>query len=420
MSIDLSFCRAQFPALRLSVLDKPAVFFDGPGGTQVPQSVVDAVAGYLAFENSNTHGAFLTSRKTDARLDEARVAMADFLGAEPAEIAFGANMTTLNYILSRALARNLKKGDRVIVTQLDHEANRGPWMALEETGAEVVQCKVDLDTCTLDMADMRQKITPNTRIVAVGYASNAVGTINDVTTICRWAREVGATSIVDAVHYAAHGPIDVREIGCDYLVCSAYKFFGPHVGVMYGRKGPFTDLVPYKLLPQSPDVPEKIETGTLNHEGIAGVTPAVDFIASIGQRYPELAEEWCGCAPMSPRRRHIIAGMRAISAYEERLARRVWNVLNATPGVTVYGLDPDHPRTPTFSFSVEGATARQVAEFLGDRGIFVWAGDFFATTLVRMLCGSGKVVRIGLAPYNTDEEVCRLEAALNEFVERPR
>lgn len=415
MEVDLSFCRSEFPALQQTGEHGPLVYLDGPGGTQVPEGVIDAVANYLAFENSNTHGNFLTSRKTDERLQQARQAMADFLGAEPSEIAFGNNMTTLNYALSRALGRGLGTGDRVVITDLDHEANRGPWLALAEKGAEVVSVSVKQPSCTLDMDDMRQKITPDTRVVALGYASNAAGTINDVETVCRWAREAGASSVVDAVHYSAHGPIDVKAVGCDFLVCSAYKFFGPHVGVLYGRAGMFDALKTYKLLPQDEGRPYKIETGTLNHEGIAGITPAIEFVASLGDRYPGLQTSKPG---ISDRRRRILGGMQAIHIYETGLARRLWAILQSLPGVQIYGPDISAKRCPTFSFTVRGAQSDRVAAFLGERGIFVWDGDFYATTLVKVLGlePKGGLVRIGLAPYNTVEEIDRLGAALREFV----
>ena len=415
MEVDLSFCRSQFPALQQTGEFGPLVYLDGPGGTQVPKGVIDAVANYLAFENSNTHGSFLTSRKTDERLQQAREAIADFLGAEPSEVAFGNNMTTLNYALSRALGRGIGSGDRVVITDLDHEANRGPWMSLAESGAEVVSVAVRQPSCTLDMDDMRKKITGNTRLVAVGYASNAAGTINDVRTICRWAREAGAVSVVDAVHYAAHGPIDVKAVGCDFLVCSVYKFFGPHVGVLYGQADIFDVLETYKLLPQDGGRPYKIETGTLNHEGIAGVAPTVEFVAGLGDRYPELQPSTQG---LSNRRRRILGGMQAIHLYENRLAQRLWSILKSLRGVQIYGPDIAAKRCPTFSFTLEGAQSEQVAAFLGERGIFVWDGDFYATTLVKLLglVPKGGLVRIGLAPYNTAEEIDRLGAALREFV----
>jgi len=414
MTVDLSFCRAEFPALKQTVNGNPAVFLDGPGGTQVPQRVIDAVSNYLAFENSNTHGAFSTSRRTDSRLEETRLAMADMLGAEPDEVAFGNNMSSLNFMLSRALGRTLMPGDRVVITDLDHEANRSPWAELVETGAEVVSVKVDLKTCTLDMENLKSQIIPDTRIVAVGYASNAVGTINDVQKVCALAHEVGAIVIVDAVHYAPHGPIDVKKIDCDFLVCSAYKFFGPHVGILYGKKAAFDRVKTYKVAAQSDDSPFKIETGTLNHEGIAGVAPAVDFIASIGERYPELAPADPG---MTARRRNVLAGMNAIEAHEAVLAEKIWKTLHSIEGITVYGPDLKAHRTPTFSFTFKNVHAEDVAEFLGERGIFVWDGDFYAMRLVTLLGlhPRGGLVRIGLAPYNTIEEIDRLGAALREF-----
>jgi cysteine desulfurase family protein (TIGR01976 family) len=415
MQIDLSFCRSEFPALQQSVDGHPVAFLDGPGGTQVPQSVIDAIANYLMFENSNTHGNFLTSQRTDRRLAEAREAMADFLGASPDEIAFGNNMTSLSFALSRALGRDLGPGDRVVITDLDHEANRGPWLALAETGAEVVSVRVDLETCTLDLDDFRHKITPDTRIVALGYASNAVGTVNDVETVCRWAKEAGAISVVDAVHYAPHGPIDVKEVGCDFLLCSSYKFFGPHVGIIYGRSEAFDALKAYRVAPQEDSRPYKIETGTLNHEGIAGLLPAVEFVASIGGHYPSL---YPAGMSGSERRKRVVAGMRAIASYEHGLAENLFGLLRSLNGVRIYGPGPSAKRAPTFSFTVKDAGAAEVAAFLGKRGIFVWDGDFYASRLVTLLglVPRGGLVRVGLAPYNTGEEIGRLAQALEDFL----
>jgi len=421
---DVDKCRAQFPSLTQEVGGYTAAFFDGPGGTQVPQCVIDAVVRYYTESNCNTHGLFKTSRETEEILDGARRAMADFMGCSAGEVAFGNNMTTLNYSLSRALGRAMKPGDEVVITDLDHEANRGPWLALEELGVVVRSVKVNLPDCTLDYKDFESKVNPRTRVVALGYASNAVGTINDVKWAADLAHSVGAVCVVDAVHSALHVTVDVNDIGCDFLLCSAYKFFGPHVGIMYGKRDAFDNLRTYKVKAQNEMPPYKIETGTLNHEGIAGVTEAVDFIAGLGEAFVEekmgagldsdTGRCSCGCCcsepPASSRRRDIVAGFEAIERHERPLLSALMDGLDSVRGVTMYGLPAAARRTPTVSFRLKGKTPAEIAEFLGDRGIFVWDGDFYATTLIeRMgLAEQGGVVRVGIAPYNTAEEVDRL------------
>jgi cysteine desulfurase family protein (TIGR01976 family) len=274
--------RPLFPALSQEVAGRPAVFFDAPGGTQVPTPVIAAISDYLAHSNANTHGAFATSRRTDETIAAAHQAMADLLGCAPEETVFGANMTTLTFALSRALGRELGAGDEIVVTRLDHDANVAPWRALEERGVTIREVDVDIEDCTLDLADLEAQLSARTRLVAVGYASNAVGTINDVARVVALARQAGALSFVDAVHYAPHGPIDVAALGCDFLACSVYKFFGPHVGVLYGKAAQLERLRPYKVRPASNASPERWMTGTQNHEGLAGVTAAVDYLAGLG------------------------------------------------------------------------------------------------------------------------------------------
>jgi len=408
--VDLSFCREEFPALEMKVGGKPVIFLDGPGGTQVPQSVADAVVDYLLHSNANTHGFFATSQRTDELLAEARAAVADLLGAAPDEIAFGANMTTLNYSLSRALARELKPGDEVVITDMDHEANRGPWLALEEKGVVVKSARVDPERLVLDWDDLESKVGRKTRVLAIGYASNALGTVNDVKRAAALARQVGAFSVVDAVHAAPHLPIDVRDIDCDFLLCSAYKFFGPHIGILYGRGGVFNRLRTYKLRPQDDRRPYRIETGTLCHEGIAGTIPAVEFIASLGRRAAEAA----GHKVPKGRRAAVVAGMEAIQAYEDGLAKKLRDGLRDIPGTRVFSAPEDTVRTPTVSSTFTKLRSDEMAKALGRQGIFVWDGDFYATTLVydRLdLTARGGLVRMGLAPYNTAAEVERtLEA----------
>ena len=301
-TFDIDWVRSQFPALAMKVNGYPAAFFDGPGGTQVPQRVIDAMSGYLAASNANTHGAFATSRRTDEVIAAAHAAMADLLGCDAEEIVFGPNMTTLTFALSRALGRELAPGDEIVVTRLDHDANVSPWTALEERGCVIRWVDIHPADCTLDMEDLRRKVTPRTRVVAVGYASNSVGTINDVEEVVRLAHAAGAMAYIDAVHYAPHGPIDVRSLDCDFLVCSPYKFFGPHSGVLYGKREHLLRLRPYKVRPATDSIPGRWETGTQNHEGMAGVTAAVEYLAELGRRHTPEAHGQTSRAPGRLRR----------------------------------------------------------------------------------------------------------------------
>lgn len=420
---DLSFCRSEFPALRLRVGGRQAIFLDGPGGTQVPRRVIDRMFTYLTRENANVHGAWATSQATDRVIEEARQAMADFLGAGPNEIAFGQNMTTLNFALSRALGRGLHAGDEIVITDLDHEANRGPWLALEEKGTVVRSVRVDPETCTLDLDDLRDKLGPKTRILAVGGASNAVGTVNDLALIGRLAREAGALFVVDAVHLAPHKVIDVKAIGCDFLLCSAYKFFGPHLGVLYGRREALEGLETYRLRPQSDAAPFRIETGTLVHEGIAGTIEAIEFIAGIGRKVGAMSPR----TEMAGRRRAVVAGMEAIDAYEQDLADRLLAGLGRIPGLKLYGPPAGHPRTPTISFRLTGHDPEAISRHLAGKAVFAGAGDFYALTLIERLGLAGRtgtgpgepggpggsgtgpgLLRMGLAPYNTRAELERV------------
>ncbi len=442
--LDLSFCRSQFPALDLRVNGRPAIFLDGPGGTQVPRRVVDRMVTYLTAENANIHGPWHTSRATDRTIEEGRRALADFLGASPDEIAFGQNMTTLNYALSRALGRGLGPGDEIVITELDHEGNRGPWLALEEKGVTVRQVRVDPESCTLDLDDFQAKVTPRTRIVAVGGASNGVGTVNDLERIRRIIEEAAggggpaggrgpgtrgsgapggrAVFVVDAVHLAPHKPIDVRAIGCDYLLCSAYKFFGPHLGVLYGRREAFERLEAYKVRPQLNAPPFRIETGTLIHEGIAGAAEAVEFVAEVGRKAAGsrgAGSRGRGAGGSLSRRQAVVAGMGAIDAHEQELAAWFIAELEKIEGLRIYGPPKGHPRTPTISFRLEGRTPESLSEDLAGQGVFAGAGDFYASTLIERLGIAGRpgpdgeprdhgVLRMGLAPYNTRAELERV------------
>jgi cysteine desulfurase family protein (TIGR01976 family) len=390
--------RPQFPALSQQVAGRPAVFFDAPGGTQVPSTVITALSEYLAQSNANTHGAFATSRRTDAVIAAAHQAMADLLGCAPEETVFGANMTSLTFALSRALGRELGPGDEVVVTRLDHDANVAPWRALAERGVVIREVDVDVEDCTLVMADLEAQLSARTKLVAVGYASNAVGTINDVARVVELARQAGALSFIDAVHYAPHGPIDVAALGCDFLACSVYKFFGPHVGVIYGKAEHLERLQPYKVRPAADTSPERWMTGTQNHEGLAGVTAAVDYLAGLA------------AATGGDRRTALRAALTAIKRYERTLSERLVAGLLSIPGLSFYGLrEPARFdwRTPTVAFRMAGHSPHEVAAYLGERGIFAWDGNYYALSLSERLGVEplGGMVRIGLAHYNTAEEV---------------
>jgi len=412
-ALDLSWIRNQFPSLAQTVNGQPAVFFDGPGGTQVPQRVIDAIAHYLNRDNANTCGAYSTSRHTDATIAAARAAMADFLNCDPDEIIFGPNMTTLTYDISRAIGRELGPGNEIVLTHLDHDANVSPWRALVERGASVRFVDVRTEDCTLDMNDLKHKITGHTRLVAAGYASNAVGTINNVKEIVRLARQAGALSYIDAVHYAPHGPIDVRALDCDFLVCSTYKFFGPHMGVLYGKREHLKRVQPYKVRANTNAIPNRWEWGTLNHECIAGITACVDYLADLGRRTDPGAAN---------RRAALLAAYSAIRSYERSLVERLIRGLLAIPKLKLYGIaDASRfdQRCPTVAVRMQGHTPLQLATKLGDRGFFTWDGNYYALNLTERLDveKTGGFLRIGLAHYNTAEEVERFLVALREIVE---
>jgi cysteine desulfurase family protein (TIGR01976 family) len=389
--------RDQFPALERVHGGRPVAYFDGPGGTQVPRGVVDAMSDYLFHHNANTHWAYPTSVETDALIAGARQAMADLLGASPDEIAFGANMTTLTFHVARALGRQWGPGDEVVVTELDHQANVAPWRALErERGVTVRLVPMHPDTGELDWKELERVLGRRSRLLAIGAASNALGTVSDVARARELARGVGALTFVDAVHYAPHRLVDVRALGCDFLACSAYKFYGPHVGILYGRKDRLRALDVPKLAPAPDTAPERIETGTLKHEGIAGVAAAVDFLAG-------LAGEG------GTRRERLAQALAGLHARGEALFRRGWTALAELPGVRLYGPPPGRPRTPTLAFTVEGSESEVVARELAEAGVFVSNGDFYATTVVERL-GQGRagLVRAGCACYTTESEIDRL------------
>jgi cysteine desulfurase family protein (TIGR01976 family) len=414
-TLDIDWVRAQFPALALQVNGRPAVYFDGPGGTQVPQRVIDAMRDYLTSSNANMHGAFATSRRSDEVIAQAHAAMADLLGCDADEVVFGPNMTTLTFSISRALGRELGPGDEIAVTRLDHDGNVAPWCALEERGCRVRFVDINPSDCTLDMADLKRQISARTRLVAVGYASNAVGTINDVEEIVGLAHAVGALTYLDAVHFAPHGPIDVRRLDCDFLVCSPYKFFGPHSGALYGKRRHLTRLRPYKVRPASEENPYRWETGTQNHEGQAGIVAAVDYLAELGRRATPSA---------ASRREALLAAYDVIRPYERALVERLIGGLVGIPGLTFYGIkDPARfaERVPTVAIRIAGHSPRDLASYLGERGIFTWDGNYYALNLSERLDvePSGGMLRIGLVHYNTAEEVDRLLASLHELIGKP-
>src|SRR5690242_19522662 len=412
--LDTAWVRAQFPSLQLEVSGHPAAFLDGPAGTQVPRQVMDAVQNYYLNANANTCGAFATSRSTDQIIAAARAAMADFFHCDKDEVVFGQNMTTITFALARAIGRELRPGDEVVVTTLDHDANVAPWRALEEKGVVIRQVDIREEDCTLDLEDLKRKITQRTRVVAVGYASNMVGTINPVAEITKLAHAAGALMFVDAVHIAPHGLIEVKTLDCDFLACSPYKFFGPHMGTLYGKKEHLQRFKPYKVRPATDAIPDCWETGTQVQELIGGIGAAVDYIAGVGKH----------CSSNAKTRREALgAAYRATVPYERNLLTRLLDGLQTIRGVKVYGItDPKRfeERCSTISLRIGEHHPTEIAKFLGDRGIFTWDGNFYAMNLSERLGvePKGGVLRIGLVHYRTAEEVDRLLNALREFTSR--
>ncbi|MEX2288381.1 MAG: cysteine desulfurase-like protein [Planctomycetaceae bacterium] len=410
---DVSDIRSQFPALLRTLNGRPVVYVDGPAGSQVPAAVAEAVSRYLLESNANHGGVFDTSQRSDAILHEAHCALADLLGAgDPDCIVFGANTTTIALAVSRALGRTWRPGDEVIVSDMDHEANVTPWMlAAKQAGAVIRRIAVHKDGSTLDLDDFRAKLSPRTRLVAVGYASNLTGTIHPVAEMTAAAHEVGADVFIDAVHFAPHGLIDVKQIGCEFLACSAYKFFGPHVGVLYGKRDRLESLEPDKLRVAPNDLPHKWMTGTQNHEGIAGAAAAVEYLAGIGRRIDSNATN---------RRSAIEAAFRWISTYERSLATHLIVGLQQLPGIRIWGItDPQrlHERVPTVSFTHAQRSPAEIATRLAERGIFVWAGSHYALPFTEaMHLEPLGTLRVGLMHYNTPEEVDRLLRELGEFL----
>ena len=399
----LDTIRAQFPALSRTHDGHAVAYFDGPGGTQVPATVASAMQDYLLHHNANTNWAYPTSVETDAMLAAARAAMADFLNATPGEVAFGNNMTTLSFHLSRALGATWGPGDEVVITDLDHHANVAPWRRLEkERGITIRRVNVELDRGQLDWKSLERSIGPRTKLLAIGAASNALGTISDVAGAARLAHAAGALVFVDAVHYVPHELVDVRSLDCDFLACSAYKFYGPHAGILYVR-GSLVDALDIPKLDPAPDQgSERLETGTQNHEGIVGTGAAVEFFA--------------GLAGGPTRRARLEAAFAVLHDRAQVLLEQMWNGLSRVPGVTLYGPTPDQPHTPTISFTLKGHPSIEVARHLARRGVFVSNGDFYASTIVELLGHSADgLVRTGCACYTSADEVDRLVAGVAEL-----
>ena len=392
--------RKQFPALDRIHNGHPVAYFDGPGGTQVPRTVVEAMNDYLYNHNANTHWAYPTSEETDAIIESSRVVLADFLNASPNEIVFGANMTTLTFHLARTLGRGYESGDEIVVTELDHHANVAPWRALEkERGVKVRTVRMIPESGQLDWEDFERQLNKRTKLVAIGAASNALGTINDIPRATQMAHSLGASIFVDAVHYAPHELIDVRDWDCDFLSCSAYKFYGPHIGILYGRGDLLASLDFPKLIPAPDTAPECAETGTQNHEGIAGAAAAVEFLASL--------------ASGGTRRDRLRTAFDGLHQRGRDLLEQLWSGLTSIDGVRLYGPAPDAPRTPTIAFTVDSMSSIDMAKKLAREGIFASNGDFYAATVIERLgLGEDGVVRAGCACYTTSEEIKRLVEGL--------
>jgi cysteine desulfurase family protein (TIGR01976 family) len=398
-------CREDFPALQRELNGTLLAYFDGPAGSQVPQQVIDSISHYYRTFNANAHGEFITSLEVDRAVEECRDIVAQFLNAPSGkEISFGANMTSLTFSLSHALSRILQTGDEIVITQLDHEANRGPWLNLQEKGIVVKEVKFNRDGY-IDYEDLEQQINKKTRIVAIGYASNALGTINDIALARRLSKEVGAYLVIDAVHFAPHFPIDVTEIDADFLLCSAYKFYGPHVGVLYSRPGLLDELPTDVLRTQIQDAPFRIETGTPNFAGLMGVKAAIEYIASWGKG--------------SNLREQIVTAMQDIAQYEHELGSLYHDNVLKIEGVNVWGPDfSDVNRAPTISITIDGMNSKEAAKKLGEKGILVWNGHFYAIRAVEVLglVEQGGLIRTGMLMYNTKDEVERLIQVIGELV----
>jgi cysteine desulfurase family protein (TIGR01976 family) len=419
MTLDPTTIRKQFPSLERQ---RPAIFFDNPGGTQIARQSLDRINRYLLECNANHEGMFETSRKSDEILHEAHAAMADFLNAASAdEIVFGNNMTTLTLHMSRSLARNLNKGDEILVTRMDHDANISPWMLVaEDRGCNLTWVDFDVEDGTLKVDEFERALERKPKIAAFGYASNALGTINPVRNLTQMAKDAGALVYIDAVQYAPHGPIDVQDIGCDFLVCSSYKFFGPHAGALYGRADLLKELKAYKVRPASDEIPYKWETGTQNHEGIAGVLGALEYFEWLGGKFGEAQKQVWKDAGFDGRRLLFKQVMTAIRAYEFELSRALIEAIQSVPGTHIYGVTDMRrldERVPTVSFTLDGQHPNEIAAKLDREGIYVWDGHYYALAVVERLglLDSGGMVRVGAAHYNTLDEVAEFKQALEKI-----
>lgn len=417
---DVDYIREQFPALSKTVNGVPAAFLDGPGGTQVPKRVVDQINDYLFRTNANIHGVFKTSVESDDRTWKAKETFADFFNCSPEEVVFGENSTTNNFKISYALARMLEPGDEILVTDIDHEGNRSPWRTLEDFGIVVNSVNINTSDITLDFEDFKSKLSNRTKLLAINWAANSCGTITDVKKYIDEAHKVGAITVVDAVHYAPHRYIDVKEINTDILVCSSYKFFGPHFGIAYIKKEVGDKFKTAKVIADdNNEMPYKFETGTVAMELAAGAAEAVEFIADIGRHHMEFFEK--ETASLNGRRKEIVAGMLAIDKYEEGLASQLRTELSSMEKVKVYGPKDGAQRTSTVSFDIEGENCNDIARFFAEKGIFVWDGDYYAIetiTNVLKLESQGGLVRIGLAPYTIQEEIDRVISAVKEYMNK--
>jgi len=416
MSLDLHTIRQQFPSL-----DRPAIFLDNPAGTQISKPSLDRINRYLLECNANHEGMFETSRKSDEILHEAHAAMADFVNASrPEEIIFGNNMTTLTLHMSRSLARNLHAGDNILVTRLDHDANIAPWMLIaEDKGCNLLWVDIDVEDGTLNLDDFARALEKKPKIAAFGYASNLLGTINPVKQLTKMAHDAGALVYIDAVQYAPHGPIDVQDIGCDFLVCSSYKFFGPHAGALYGKYDLLDELKAYKVRPASDEVPHKFETGTQNHEGIAGVLGALEYLEWLGKQFGAEQESVWKDAGFTGRRLELKKGMSAMRAYESELSKTLIGIVQSVPGTHIYGvtdLDRLGERVPTVSFTVEGKNPERLADEIGNHGIYVWNGHNYALAIVERLglLEAGGMIRVGPVHYNTVDELEKFSEVLKQ------
>ncbi|MEI8216614.1 MAG: cysteine desulfurase-like protein [Eubacteriales bacterium] len=417
---EIDYVREQFPCLSKTVNGFPAAFLDGPGGTQVPRRVVEKINEYLYYHNANSHGSYVTSQESDKLYWKSREAIADLLNCAPEEVAFGANSTSNNFKLSYSLLRSgiIKAGDEVLITDIDHEGNRSPWRTLQDFGVIVKSVAVDPKTCTLIMDDFKNKLSSKTKLLAINWAANACGTITDVKEYVRLAHAVGALTVVDGVHYVPHKPVDVKDIDTDFLICSVYKFCGPHLGVLYVKKEVGEKIKTIRVLADdNTEMPWKFETGTPAMELACGATETIEFLADIGRKHEAyFGEQLRG---LEGRRRALVAGMLAIDEYEDSLANALRNELQKIPGLKIYGPGNEHPRTPTVSFTIDGSNAADIAEYLGSKGLFVWDGDFYAIQIINhvlQLTEQGGLVRVGFAPYNTINEVERTIQAVNDFI----